>query len=83
MGILTIYTTPTCAPCKAIMRQFDAAGIEYLPVDLSADEEALTKLKMVLGRDVIQTPLIRWRSEYHDISIVPEIKKAHQQGGTA
>lgn len=35
-----IYTTPTCAFCKATKEFFKEHGVEYTEHDVSADEEA-------------------------------------------
>lgn len=38
---VTVYTAPGCMPCKATFRKLDRLGIDYTPVDVSTDAEAL------------------------------------------
>jgi glutaredoxin-like protein NrdH len=47
MKIITVYTQPSCQPCKAVKRWLDKRGVEYQTVDIStspADLEAVKAL---------------------------------------
>ena len=37
--MITIYTTPTCAYCHALMDWLDSKGIEYVEVDATKNPE--------------------------------------------
>lgn len=63
----TIYSTPTCAPCKVAYKRLDAAGIPYEVVDLTEDAEALAELKHRLEVEKVNTPVIRLGSEHVQI----------------
>lgn len=64
---VTVYTTPTCAPCKAAQRQLAAAGVGFSVVDLTEDEATLAALKQLLNVTTIQTPLFDFQGEIHTI----------------
>jgi len=75
---LTVYSTPTCAPCRAVKKRLDRDGILYVAVDLTEDAEALERIKASLGTPTVSTPLFRWRSEYLDLSHLPRIIREAQ-----
>jgi glutaredoxin-like protein NrdH len=59
---VTVFTKPSCTQCNATYRALDKKGIAYNTVDISADEEALTRLK-ALGfgsAPVVETPTDSW-----------------------
>lgn len=60
---VTIFTTPTCSPCKAAKRQLEAAEIEVEVIDLTQEPAALAALKDRLGAKVIHTPTFEHRGE--------------------
>lgn len=65
---ITIYSTPTCAPCKVAYKRLDAAGIPYEVVDLTADADALARLKERLETDTITTPVIQFGTRHVQIN---------------
>ena len=65
---ITIYSTPTCAPCKVAYKRLDAAGIPYEVVDLTVDADALARLKERLETDTITTPVIRFGTRHVQIN---------------
>lgn len=38
---ITVYTTPTCIPCRGTKRQLARLGLDFEEVDVSQDSEAL------------------------------------------
>lgn len=70
---VTIYTTPTCAPCGAAKRRLTLVGIPYTVVDLTESEADLAALKERLGTTTIQTPLFAFEDEILTIADLPRI----------
>ena len=66
--MVTLYSTPQCAPCKIAARQFEANSIEYKKVDLTAEPDTLAALKEKRGSDVIQTPLMEYGGEFYNMT---------------
>lgn len=75
MSPLTVYSTPTCRPCKAAKDRLDDDGISYTSVDLTEDAGALAELKETLNTPTIQTPLFLWRGEHHTMAGLPKIRR--------
>ena len=42
---ITVYSKPNCFQCSATYRALDKAGLSYSTVDISADAEALARVK--------------------------------------
>lgn len=42
---VTVYSKPACVQCTATYRALDRNGIAYDTVDVTQDEEALTRIK--------------------------------------
>ena len=40
MPSLTVYTTPGCVQCRAVLRALDKAGLAYRTVDVTTDPDA-------------------------------------------
>lgn len=76
---ITVYSTPTCFPCRAAKRRLDREGIPYASVDLTEDAEALADLKRSLGVEIIQTPMFRFAGGLHTIASLPEIIEKYQE----
>lgn len=53
---VTIYSTPTCAPCRTAVKQLEAAGIPVKKVDLTVEPEVLADLKARLDVPKVNTP---------------------------
>ena len=53
--MVTVYTKPSCMQCKATYRALDAAGVQYVSVDMSRDPEALD---MVKAMGYMQAPVV-------------------------
>lgn len=66
--MVTLYSTPQCAPCRAAERQFDANNVEINKVDLTANPDILAELKERRNSDIIQTPLFEFDGELFDIT---------------
>lgn len=56
--MVTVYSTPTCAPCRVAKARLKQAGIPFREVDLTTEPEILADLKRRQGVELIQTPLI-------------------------
>lgn len=76
---VTIYTTPTCAPCRAAKSRLTREGIPYATVDLTEDDAALARLKERLGTPVVQTPLFEWRDRILNITDLAAIITEHKE----
>lgn len=60
--MVTVYTKPSCVQCNATYRALDKKGIAYNSLDISADEQALERLK-ALGYQqapVVESPIGDW-----------------------
>lgn len=71
---LVVFSTPTCAPCKAIKKLLDSDGIDYTPIDLTEDADALERIKSELKVALVQTPLFRWKGKYLTIASLPQVR---------
>lgn len=71
--MVTLYSTPTCSPCKIAEKQFDANDIKFNKVDLTTDPEALAALKDRRNSDIIQTPLFEFDGELFDMTGLREV----------
>ena len=52
---VTVYTKPACVQCNATFKALDKAGITYVKVDISADDQARDYV-MALGH--LQAPVV-------------------------
>lgn len=52
--MITLYSTPTCAPCKQIKSWLEQRGLEYTMGDLD---------EMVLKTGVMYVPVVDWDGE--------------------
>jgi len=68
-----MYSTPTCAPCKAAGRRLDREGIPFTKVDLTAEPEILAELKRRLETEIISTPLLQYGSTFRQIDGLHDI----------
>ncbi len=75
--MVTIYSTPTCAPCRVVKARLKDRGIPFEEVDLTTAPEALADLKARKGTDLIQTPVLEFEGKLHQIDGLPEIVRAH------
>lgn len=78
--MVTLYSTPTCAPCRAAERQLKAADVPYEKVDLTSAPAVLERLKALLG-PVIHTPLFEVAGEFHQLDGLRDILAAHVRLG--
>lgn len=69
---VTVYSSPGCQPCRATHRKLDELGIEFTPVDVSEDPEALALCRS-LGYQ--QTPVVVAGDE-HWSGYRPDLLKA-------
>lgn len=65
--MVTVYSTPTCAPCKVAKMRLTKAGIPFTEVDLTTDPDKLAELKQRRQSDVIQTPLLEFQHQLYTI----------------
>lgn len=79
--MVTVYTTPTCAPCLVAKTRLKAAGITPNLVDLTTEPEVLQALKDRLDVPQVTTPLIEFRGELHTIAGLSAIIKTVQADG--
>ena len=70
---VTIYTTPTCSPCKAAAKRLEREGIPFNKVDLTEDPDALEGLKRSLDVKTVQTPLFSYGGKILNIADLPGI----------
>ena len=61
--MVTLYSTPTCAPCRVAEKRLIAAGIEVDKVDLTTEPETLAALKEELESPAVHTPTFRHDGE--------------------
>lgn len=61
--MVTLYSTPTCAPCRVAEKRLDAAGILGAKVDLTLDPAKVEELKDRLGVTLLQTPILEFEGE--------------------
>lgn len=54
--IITLYTQPSCLPCKRVARKLEEAGVEFEIVDIAADQDAWAYVITDLGAK--STPVI-------------------------
>ncbi|WP_125610355.1 glutaredoxin-like protein NrdH [Specibacter cremeus] len=52
---VTVYTKPACVQCNATYRALDKRGITYQSVDITADPEALERVR---GLGYQQAPVV-------------------------
>ena len=52
---IILYTKPACVQCDATKRALDKAGLDYEPIDLTVDADALARMKD-LGH--LQAPVV-------------------------
>jgi len=55
MPTITVYTKPNCVQCNATFKALDKAGITYVKVDISVDDQARDYV-MALG--YLQAPVV-------------------------
>ena len=51
--MITIYTTPTCAYCHALMDWLDSMGVEYVEKDATKEDNISTVPVTVIGDERI------------------------------
>lgn len=73
--MVTLYTQPTCAPCKAVARRLTSAGIPFKTVDVTVDTIAANQL---VAEGFTGTPVIQYAGELHTIVGVAGVIKAYQ-----
>lgn len=76
---VTVYTKPSCGPCRMTIRRLDALGIDYTVVDISVDDAARDYV-MALGYQ--QAPVVV-AGEQHWSGFRPERIKALSAEGAA
>lgn len=71
--MVTLYSAPSCQPCRMAERQFDLNDVNYEKVDLTENPAILANLKERRGSDVIQTPLFEVDGELFNIAGLREV----------
>lgn len=75
--MVTLYSTPTCAPCRAAEKRLIAAGITVNKVDLTQEPAKVDELKERLGNPTfIQTPIFERDGELFNIADLPNILRS-------
>ena len=77
--MITVYTRPSCGPCRATKAALSKAGIDYEIVDISQDDEARDYV-MALGH--LQAPVVV-AGEEHWSGFRPERIKGLAKGVAA
>lgn len=77
--MITVYTRPSCGPCRATKAALAKAGIDYEIVDISQDDEARDYV-MALGH--LQAPVVV-AGEEHWSGFRPERIKGLAKGVAA
>jgi len=57
--IVTVYTQPSCQPCKAVKRWLDRRGIAYTAVDVSESPDDLAAIK-ALGYNSVPVTVVNY-----------------------
>lgn len=65
---VTVYTRPTCAPCKALKMYLKKNGVSFKEIDVDEQPEAQEKLVELSGRSIVPTTLISDGEEKEIIS---------------
>ncbi|SBS79037.1 Glutaredoxin-like protein NrdH [uncultured Mycobacterium sp.] len=73
MNAITVYTKPACVQCKAVFRALDKAGIDYQPVDISADSDARD---FVMSLGYLQAPVVYAGPDNHHSGFRPDALKS-------
>lgn len=55
MSSITVYTRPSCGPCRATRSALDRQGTPYETVDISTDADARD---FVMGLGYLQAPVV-------------------------
>lgn len=63
--MVTIYSTPTCAPCRVAKTRLKDAGIPHEVIDLTAEPAVLQALKDRLDVPLVNTPTFEYAGELH------------------
>lgn len=63
--MVTIYSTPTCAPCRVAEVRLRDAGIPFQKIDLTQEPGILAELKERLDVPMVNTPTFGFRDELH------------------
>lgn len=66
--IVTVYTRPTCAPCKALKTYLKKNEVSFKEIDIDERPEAQEKLIELSGRSIVPTTLISDGEEKEIIS---------------
>lgn len=76
--MVTVYSTPTCAPCRVVKARLKARGVPFEEVDLTTNPKALADLKRRKGVDIIQTPVLEFAGDLFQIDSLAGIIRAHE-----
>ena len=74
--MVTLYSTPTCAPCRAAEARLEDAGIEVRKIDLTQDPELVEVLKERLDTKTLQTPIFEIEGDLFNITDLPNILRS-------
>ncbi|UGL61848.1 NrdH-like glutaredoxin [Microbacterium phage Franklin22] len=61
--MVTLYSTPTCAPCKVAEKRLDDAGMLAAKIDLTENPAKVEELKERLDVPLLHTPILEFRGE--------------------
>lgn len=71
--MVTLYSTPTCAPCRVAEARLEAADLLAAKVDLTQNPEKVEELKERLGVTLLQTPILEFEGELFGMADLPNI----------
>jgi len=71
----TIYTTPTCAFCKATKAFFQEKGVQYKEIDVSSDVAAAQDMVAQSGQMGVPVTIIKKDNDTKEIIVGFDQKK--------
>lgn len=83
MRQITVYKTPTCGTCSAVLNRLRAEGITPEIIDLTEHPDRLAELKSHFNVDIIQVPLIQWGTRYENIAGFTQLLSDYKEHAAA
>lgn len=75
---ITLYSQPSCAPCRVAKSRFQREGIEFTEINVQEDEAAAERLK---SHGFTGTPVFHYAGRYAALDgladIITQYKEAH------
>ncbi len=79
--MITLYTTPTCVPCRVAKARLTKASVPYQVIDLTTEESAplLKSLKQRKNATHVQTPIFEYEGELFDMTHLTTLIESAQK----